>query len=56
VIEEAPEQIDTEFLNRFEKFRQFRALRRISSTEETRLEVVEEPQATPEEAMGLAYE
>jgi restriction system protein len=52
VLEQKPAKIDVKFLNQFEEFREFRAVRREKPTESGE----EEPETTPEEALANAYQ
>jgi len=51
VLNEKPVKIDVKFLNQFEEFREFRAIRR-----EKPAELEEELETTPEEALANAYQ
>ena len=53
-LKQNPQRIDIAFLNEFEEFRVFRALRHRKSTDET--ENQEEEKATPQEALESAYQ
>lgn len=52
VLNQKPTKIDVKFLNQFEEFREFRAIRREKPTESDE----EEPETTPEEALANAYQ
>ena len=52
VLEQKPAKIDVKFLNQFDEFREFRAIRREKPTESDE----EEPETTPEEALANAYQ
>jgi len=52
VLKQKPAKIDVKFLNQFEEFREFRAIRREKPTESDE----EEPETTPEEALANAYQ
>jgi len=52
VLNQKPTKIDVKFLNQFEEFREFRAIRREKPTELDE----EEPETTPEEALANVYQ
>ena len=52
VLNEKPAKIDVKFLDQFEEFRAFRAIRREKPVESSK----EEPEVTPEEALANAYQ
>lgn len=54
VLKEQPERIDVTFLERFEEFRAFRALRKTSAPTDRTLATGDEP--SPEESLAQAYE
>lgn len=54
VLKEQPERIDVAFLERFEEFRAFRALRKTTAPTDQALATGEE--ASPEESLAQAYE
>ncbi|QAA76824.1 MAG: Mrr restriction system protein [Candidatus Bipolaricaulis sibiricus] len=54
VLKEQPERIDDHFLERFEEFRAFRALRKTTAPTDQALATGDEP--SPEESLARAYE